>query len=96
MAASSTGATFQSLTFTSLAVFFRLLSSLPRQKFVTVVIVAQVKLQVFRACGEGSFHGISVNYRRIFYDVTLPRQRKNWSIMAASGRNCRRSLMLQA
>ena len=28
-------------------------------------------------------------YRRIFHNVTLPRQCKNWSIMAASGRNCR-------
>ena len=24
-------------------------------------------------------------YRRIFHDVTLPRQRKNWSIMATQG-----------
>ena len=28
-------------------------------------------------------------YRRIFHDVTSPRQLKTWSIMGASGRNCR-------
>ena len=28
-------------------------------------------------------------YRRIFHYITLPRQRKNWSIMAVSGLNCR-------
>ena len=33
----------------------RLISSLPRQMFDTVVVVAQVKLQVFQACGGGSF-----------------------------------------
>ena len=27
----------------------------------------------------------NVYYRRIFHDVTLPRQRKNWSIMATQG-----------
>ena len=38
----------------------------------------------------------SIFYRRKVHDVTLPRQRKNWSIMATSGRNCRWSLLLQA
>ena len=34
----------------------------------------------------GGSHGISVlEYRRIFHDVTLPRQPKNWSIMAVQG-----------
>ena len=28
-------------------------------------------------------------HRRIFHDVTLPNQHKNWSIMAASERNSR-------
>ena len=35
-------------------------------------------------------------YGRIFHDVTLPRQRKNWNIMGASGRSCMWSLLLQA
>ena len=32
---------------------------------------------------ERSIH--SVIHRRIFHDVTLPRQRKKWSIMAVQG-----------
>ena len=36
-----------------------MISSLPRQMFDTVaVVVAQVKLQVFRACGGGSKHDV--------------------------------------
>ena len=33
----------------------------------------------------GMKSGSKFLYRRIFYDVTLPRQLKNWSIMAVQG-----------
>ena len=32
-----------------------------------------------------SCHLIKQSYRRIFHDVTLPRQRQNWSIMMVHG-----------